>query len=278
MTRNRKQEGEEELSTKIEAIKTRRVMVNLIGGNLVAHRYAFKAWQELLLPSRKKNAQEREESLKHDPLQEYQDCFYINRRNTKSPTLFHLPIGMPSKAMAAAALDIPGSKKAEIQRLVRIVSDDLLLYGRPELFMSMVRNSDQARTPDVRTRPIFPRWAVPNVWIEYKMDPLNDTQIFNLMGAAGKIVGFGDWRPQKGGNFGCFRVVGADDKELRDIMKEGRAVQQRAFDNPTYYDDDTEDLMRWFNEEVARREKEVPSRRGNVVSIRKRAAAAKENQ
>lgn len=242
------------LTTEIAPIKTRRLIVNLVGTSpLIMHRYALKAWQELLYPSKRKNAAERDASLKHEPLEEYRGCFYLNR-DDKTPSLFHLPGGMIHKAMSAAALDMPGTTKAEMERLTSVTSPQINLFGVPRLGMDMVRSSDMARTPDVRTRPYFPRWAC-TAEIEYKCDPLTDTQILNLLAAAGRIVGLGDWRPQRrGGPHGKFRLAAANDKEFADIVKkEGRAAQQAAYNKPEMYSLEAEELYSWFTAEVARR-------------------------
>jgi len=243
----------ETLSAQIMPIKTRRIIVHLCSTSpLIMHRFAFKAWQELLYPSAKKNAAERASSLKHDPLEEYRGCFYRNR-DPKQPALFHLPNGMPHQSIAAAALDMPGATRASMERWTQVVDLNINLFGIPEMFMAMVRNSDINKTPDVRTRPIFPRWAC-KIEMEYKADPLTDTNVLNLIGAAGVIVGFGDWRPQRGGPYGKFRLCEHADKEYADIVKnEGKVAQLRAFEKPSYYDDDTTDLMEWFVAEVGRR-------------------------
>lgn len=243
----------ETVSVSIEAIKTRRITVSIVGTSpFIMHRFAMKAWQELLYPSPKKNQSERASSLKHNPLEEYRGCFYRNR-DARAPALFHLPDGMFHGALSAAAIDIPGATRAAMERLTSIAGASINLFGVPHLMMSMVRNSDMNRTPDVRTRPIFPRWAC-QVTVEYKIDPLTDAQIINLLGAAGVIVGIGDWRPQKGGSYGKFRIVGADDAEYLDIVKkEGRAAQQKAYDMPAEYDEESAELLAWFTAEVLRR-------------------------
>lgn len=241
----------------IEAIETRRVVIKVVGTSpLIMHRFSFKARQELLNPSPKKNASERATTLKHNPLEEYRECFYRNR-NAKSPALFHLPKGTVHGALASAALDIPGATRASIERLTQVIGH-IDLFGVPKLFMSMVRSSDIAKTPDVRTRPIFERWAC-KVEIEYKTNPLTDNQVLNLLSAAGFLIGIGDWRRQKGGEYGAFRVANENDAEFREICKQGRSAQQAAYDKPEEYDEDTSELLAWFNSEVARRRHDVPA-------------------
>jgi hypothetical protein len=239
----------------IRPIRMKNVGVNIVGYNMLMHRFSFKAWQELLLPSRRKNVAERNETLKHDPIEEYRSSLYRNR-DPEAPTLFHLPNGIITKAMAQAAIDIPGATRASIERLVSCTNETLFLYGTPRLRMDMVRNSDINKTPDVRTRPFFERFAVPGVIIHFKADPLTDQQILHLLAASGNITGFGDWRPEKGGTGGKFRLANDDDPELKAILKEGRAVQQQAYDTPVYHDENTAELMGWYNEEVMRREHE----------------------
>jgi hypothetical protein len=236
-------------SVEIKPIEMRKFVVHLVGENLLMHRFAQKAWQELLLPASKGKAAEGA-PLKHDPLSEFRDSLY-RCRDVQAPTLFHLPNGIVSKAMA--------------------LTPTLHLYGVPELRMDMVRNSDMARTPDVRTRPIFKRWALPNVVIQYKVAPLNDSQMLNLLAGAGQIVGFGDGRQQKGGGpeggpFGCFRIVSDhNDPELKEIMATGgRAAQQAAWTDPEMFDENTAELMDWFNVEIDRRHK---PRRGDGAAV-----------
>jgi hypothetical protein len=251
-----------EADIQIQPIKTASLNVAIVGESpFIMHRFAFKAWQELLMPAQKKNAAAKSESLKHNPLKEYQECLYLNREDTQ-PTLFHVPTAMFQEAIASAALDMPGATKSSISRWVSVSGTDghnqLNVFGVPELYTTMVRSSDMNRTPDVRTRPIFPKWAIAGLRITYKVDPLNETAIFNLLGAAGQIVGCGDWRPQKGGSMGKFRVVTMDDPEFLEILAtQGRVAQLQAFHQPTYYDKDTEDINLWFAEELVRRGKSV---------------------
>jgi hypothetical protein len=243
----------------IQAIEMRHIVFNVCGASpMIMNRFSQKAWRELLFPSGRKSTAELEQSLKHDPIAEFRGAVYMNRDN-KRPTAIHVPNGAFHGALASAALDIPGAAKAKIERLTRVVDVTIDLFGLPQVFCAMVRNSDMSRTPDVRTRPIFPRWAC-RVSVSYVRAVLSERTIANLFGAAGLIVGIGDWRGQKGGPFGSFRLCGDGDAEFTNIVKtEGRAAQLKALEQPIFYDDDTRELLTWFETEVARREKDVPS-------------------
>jgi hypothetical protein len=247
---------------------------------LIMNRFSAKAKQELLFPqSETKNKAARRESLKHDPLAEYRECMYRNR-NPNEPTLLHFPQGAFSKAMAFAALDVPGASRAEILRLVSIDSLQVNIYGCPFLGMDMVRSSNMARTPDVRTRAYLPRWCC-EIEVQYAQSNIGPHQVMNLLGAAGHIVGLGDYRPQKGGAYGKFIVVdpnGKDMVEYKAVQKEARAVQQAAYNVPDFFDVDSRELYEWFISEVERREKVTPSAKADFTAIkgsrRKRIAKA----
>lgn len=249
----------EQASIEIQEIKMGRIRCNIVGTTpLIMHRFSSKARRELLFPSPKKNSAERAETLKHDPIGEFREAAYLNRDESQ-PALCHYPSNAFGEALAAVAIDIPGATKSQMERLTSITSTQVNLFGIPELYMAMVRSSDMARTPDVRSRPIFKEWAC-TVEIQYVSSLLKERQVVNLLAAAGVIVGLGDWRPQKGGSFGQFRLAEDTDSDfLRVVKTGGRAAQVKAFAAARASDADTEELLAWFKDEVRRREKAVPS-------------------
>jgi|GEM_PF-463769 len=243
-------------TVEIQEIQMEEVRFHLVGTSpMIMHRFSQKAWRELLYPSVRENRASLEQKLKHDPMSEYRGAFYRNR-DTKAKALFHIPNGAFHGALAAAALDMPGAKKAQIERLTRVTDVNIDLFGIPEIFCSMVRNSDMAHTPDVRTRPIFPQWAC-SVSIRYVKNIVTHRTISNLFGAAGAIVGIGDWRGQKGGPYGGWKLVSEGEKEYKAILaKQGRAAQLKAYEKPAFFDEDTSDILIWFENEVRVREME----------------------
>jgi hypothetical protein len=228
---------------------------NLLGASpMIMHRFSQKAWRELLLPSPKANRAELEQNLKHDPLNEYRGAFYRNR-DTNRPTFFHIPNMQVHGALASAALDTPGVNKTQMERLTAVTDVNIDLYGVPQMFMSMVREG-QARTPNVRTRPIFPQWGC-TVTVRYRKNIITERNLATLMTGAGEGVGIGDWRPQKGGPYGTFKIVGDDNKAFQALKKtQVRKAQQSAYITPGFFDEDTEELFIWFEAEVKRREME----------------------
>jgi hypothetical protein len=228
---------------------------NLLGTSpMIMHRFSQKAWRELLLPSPKANRAELEQNLKHDPLDEYRGAFY-RHRDEERPTLFHIPNMQVHGALASAALDIPGVNKTQMERLTAVIDINIDVYGVPQLLMSMVREG-MSRTPNVRTRPIFPQWGC-TVTVRYRKNIITERNLATLMMAAGEGVGIGDWRPQKGGPYGTFKTVGDDNKAFQSLKKsQGRKLQLAAYITPGFFDEDSEELFLWFQEEVKRREME----------------------
>ncbi len=153
---------------------------------------------------------------------------------------------------------IPESTRARIEKshhaLLKLLEDRVPIYGVPQLRMDVVRSADMNRTPDIRTRAILPKWCavLDLVW----MEPAVNVQIVgDLLAGAGDIRGIGDFRQEKGaGNYGQFKLVGADDKDFKAIVKAGSRQQQvSALDKPECYDDESDELLEWWKTEIKRR-------------------------
>ncbi len=143
-----------------------------------------------------------------------------------------------------ASLDDPGTRKAQIGRLVRVEGERIPLYGVPQMVMNITRSADISRTPDVRTRAIIPHWAA-LIEVGYAKPQLREKAVLDLLAKAGVFSGVGGWRTEKGsGNYGSFRLAGVTDAEFKGILKAGgRTAQMEALNSPTFYDDETEYLF-----------------------------------
>jgi hypothetical protein len=218
---------------------------------LICNRMSQKVWFELLAPKGKKTAVEKASNLKHDPLAEFRASPYICPKGGAligmMPTAF-------KKAMGTAALDMPGAKKAQILRLIYVEGELVPVFGLPRVFMAITRSADMNRTPDVRTRAILPEWAC-KLTIRFTKPILRHQSIVNLLAAAGFQSGVGDWRQEKGsGSYGSFKIVNPDDADWNRIVNEqGRAAQQDALDSPVSYNDETSEMLAWFDVEIKRR-------------------------
>lgn len=217
----------------------------------IANRMSEKAKHELLMPKGRKNAAERATTLKHNPIEEFNASPYVIRDPHAPTFLATLATGF-KKAMMTAALDLPGTNKSQIGRNLYVEGERLSLYGLPQLLMSVTRSADIAKTPDVRTRAIVPRWAV-QLTVTYTVPLLRGQSVVRLLAAAGMTVGVGDWRLEKGsGNYGMFRIVAPNDPAYLAVLAEGgRAAQIEAMQSPEPYDEETSELLSWFDSELS---------------------------
>jgi hypothetical protein len=234
---------------------------------LIFNAVSLKAQQELLFPSPPKNANERKTTLKHEPMSEYRASVY-RFRQPDAPTRLYIPATAFKSAIGTAALRTPGSTKTEIGQLCWVTgtspdfgADKIPVWGVPQMLMSVVRNSDQARTPDIRTRAILPHWCC-SFMITHVMPGLTAKVLINLLSAAGLIAGIGDFRQEKGkGSYGQFdQVLQADPTAAQIIKVGGTAAQDAALDEPAYYDIETETLYNWFLEELVKRGPDAPKK------------------
>lgn len=240
---------------------------------LIMNRLPKKAREHLLLPPPPKNKAARQQTLKHNPPEEYRDSVY-RCRDLEAPTLVHLPNGAFKKAIAQAAIDIPGATRAQIGRLVSVANPTVHLYGKPFLYSAIVRQAGINHTPDIRTRAIFPQAAC-EITLLFIRQLINESDLVHLLSAAGIITGIGDGRTEKGTfDFGQFVVVEPDSPELAEweaiVKKQGRAVQEAALLKPEAYDEDTEELLAYFGAEMARRDHPRSKEQALVTPPKKR--------
>lgn len=243
-----------EVVSDILTVTTGEIVCHLVGTSpLILNRMSEKVWHELLMPRGRKTGVEKATTLKHVPIDEYRASAHT-LKDEREPTLLAIPSTAFKGAIRTAALDMPGAKKAQIGRLTYIAGDYVGVYGAPKLHMAPVRSADMNRTPDIRTRAIVPEWAC-RLTITFVRPLIRAQNVANLLAAAGITVGVGDWRPEKGsGSFGQFRLVDPDDAEFLRIIEEGgRVAQIDGLANPVCYDDETTELLGWFETERAQR-------------------------
>lgn len=239
----------------VHPVRTGKMDVFVVGMSpFICNRLSEKAARELLMPRPGRlSAADKKTNLKHDPMSEFRASPYTILDET-APTFLAVPAGAFKGAICNAALDTGGISKAQIGRLTWIVGYDLPLFGIPQILLSIVRNSDQNHTPDVRSRAIVPQWATA-FSINYVEPNLRNQHVADLLTNAGLICGVGDWRQQKGsGSFGQFRLVAPNDPDFLHLRKTaGRAEQIEAMANPEPHNAETKELLTWFGTELHRR-------------------------
>ena len=231
----------------IPALEMKQITISLVGiTGLFVNRMTAKAKRQLLIGGRPKTAAERAK-IKHDPRAEFREAMFVDE-GWHEHSHVRFPAMAIKNAMGTAALSTPGIRKTDVSRLVFMPAQHVPIFGIPALHMGVMRSADIKRTPDIRTRPYFPRWGT-QVTIRYSTLVLSQQSILTLLNNAGTICGIGDERQEKGkGSAGTFEVANSIPAELLD-----RDTQWSAIENPQPYDAETAELLKAVDEEMAAR-------------------------
>jgi hypothetical protein len=167
---------------------------------LIQHKWAEKALREMREKHGGKKTKTREVRV---PEQEVLDATYTTPDGQPGVPL----LAIKASLIGAAHKDI-GVEKTLVRKGLFIVAPDSsgilpMRHSEPLSREDYVRVG-QGGT-DLRYRPQFDWWEV-DIVIEYDEDLLQLQDIANLIDRAGFGVGIGEWRPEKGGEFGRFRV------------------------------------------------------------------------
>jgi len=241
-------------TVEIQPLTIRTMTFHLLGTTpLIMNRQSEKARRQLLLPPRKLNKAAQEQTQKHDPYEEFRGSAYISSvPNARS--YLHMPGGAFKRAIAEAAIDIPGAAKAQIGRLVSLASTQIDIWGLPYLRFDMVRQAGMSKTPDTRFRACLPEWAC-QISLNFVATIISPQSLANLVDAAGMIRAVGDYRVEKGaGDYGQFRIVPENDPDWQRIVEtQGREPQRQAIAEPVPFDGETAEILEWFDAEIERR-------------------------
>lgn len=167
---------------------------------LIQHQWSEKAKRMMREKGLGKKTKTRDA---RDPKQEARAATYFNQDGTVAIPL----LALKSAIITAAHKDI-GIEKTLVRKALFIKSPDASLLlpikaSPPSVREDNVRVGNNAA--DLRYRPQFDTWSV-DVLLEYDADLLQPDDIVNLIDRAGFGVGICEWRPEKGGEFGRFRV------------------------------------------------------------------------
>jgi hypothetical protein len=149
----------------------------------------------------------------------------VGRKKPKTPrkpeeewlaTLYKHPDGgwgFPSTAFKSACVDaarlIDGITMTAVRQMFYIKHELVKIVGEPAMREDMVRVGGKGPgtgSADIRWRGYFEEWSAV-LEVEFLRDHITQDEIVNLINHAGATVGVGEWRLQKGGNFGLFRVA-----------------------------------------------------------------------
>lgn len=129
-----------------------------------------------------------------------------------------IPVAAFKKGMLSASTLIKGLKKTQLRIALYVEGKAVPITFESEIpRMDMVRTSGVSRTPDVRFRPMFENWKA-RLIIQFA-DFIPVQTVVDLLNRAGR-VGVCEWRPEKDGTFGTYKVVRhiEDVKEIAEVQ------------------------------------------------------------
>lgn len=197
----------------IDRIAAETMIVPILGTTpLIVHRFSEKSKLQML------NAMTGKVTPKtnKDPQAEYEAAFYRLKDDT-----YGFPVTAFKKATVGAARfygkDVPmtavrqftffrGELGQDGQELARIE------YSNPPHMREDVVRVNNGGT-DLRYRPEFPEWTA-KLTVIYVTSALTRGSVLSLIDAGGMGVGVGEWRPEKGGICGTYRVDPTRDLEV----------------------------------------------------------------
>lgn len=141
-----------------------------------------------------------------DPHKEFEDATYRTKKGG-----YAVPLMSIKNAIISAAHKDLGVEKTLVRKAIFLKAPDPndpmmapIECDAPVMREDFVRVGVGAA--DLRYRPQFDRWEA-FVLVEYDTELVTVDDIVNLINRAGFGVGIGEWRPEKGGEFGRFRIA-----------------------------------------------------------------------
>lgn len=194
----------------IDRVSSETMLVPILGTTpLIMHNFSEKARKQMLdgMQGKKKVKEPK------DPVAEYEAAFY-RIADDDGRERYGFPVtGFKAATIGGArfygkSISMTALRqflfykgiltKADPQPLVEI-------FGDPEMREDVVRLSGPARTPDLRYRPMFRDWTA-TLTVTYVKSSIDKSSVLSLIEAGGMGVGVGEWRPEKSGEFGTYRI------------------------------------------------------------------------
>lgn len=187
---------------KIREIKVESAMLTIEGiSPLIQHAWSEKALKEMREKHAGKKTKNRDE---RNPEKEYRDAMYLTKDGK-----YGIPSINIKQSLTDAAHKDLGIEKTLVRKGLFIrpgVGGDPVLPMRcsdPVMREDYVRVSSGGT--DLRYRPQFDAWEL-DVIFDFDAELLQIATIASLFDRAGFGVGLHEWRPEKNGEFGRFRV------------------------------------------------------------------------
>jgi hypothetical protein len=203
------------ITVSIPSINLKKMVVKIQGTSpLIVHQWSEKAKKEMLDAQTGNKTKAKEFK---NPLRDFIDATYwIEGKPTEytekafnNATKNGAKFGFPSIGFKRATATA-GFRNKITKDIVSLLGAFYLegelteIVGAPIMREDMVKLSNGSA--DLRYRPEFTEWSA-ELNITYNADYFTPSQLVNLINLGGFSVGVGEWRPEKKGQYGMFKVV-----------------------------------------------------------------------
>lgn len=200
----------------IPAINVKTAEIHIVGDSpLIMHKWSEKAKKEILDKQMKK-AKTKGHDAK-DPVRDFIDSIYWleGEPEEKTEEGFTKAIqngarfGFPSVAVKASAVAAGfrngiTKDKVSMNAVFHIDDEFIEIVGVPDMREDMVRVGKGVA--DIRYRGEFQNWSA-TFAVKYNASAISLEQLVNLFNMGGFSCGLGEWRPERGGQYGMFHVI-----------------------------------------------------------------------
>lgn len=186
----------------LKPVQTKQINIRIKSlSPMIQHKWSEKAKEMMRQKHAGKKTKNREV---REPEQECIDATYYTDDGE-----FGIPVDAIKASIIEAAHNDLGVPKTLVKKSLFVECDDkhrvvaIQIDDPPNLREDVVRLSGSST--DLRYRPEFKQWAA-EIQITFDSGNLSVEDIINLINRAGFGVGIGEWRPERGGEFGRFAV------------------------------------------------------------------------
>lgn len=203
-------------AVELQPLKLETIKIPIIGeSGMICHAWSQKAKQQMLDKQMKKASKGKEAK---DPWADFCDSLYWLSDKPEKPTEADVEagrFGFPAVAFKSAAITavttVGSMTKVLARQCFHLVGEHVEILGPPP---SM--REDMCRvgmgTADIRHRAEFETWGA-ILTVQLNANAMSAEQVIQLFQLGGFGVGIGDWRAEKDGVAGRFRIA-LDGEEL----------------------------------------------------------------
>lgn len=202
----------------ISALDIQTMVVPIVGiSPLIMHNFSEKSKRQMLEAMQGVKKQK----VAREPERDYEQAFYRIFHEDGSQGYGFPVLGFKAATTSAARFYDKSVSMTALRQLlffegVRSAGDPqelVEIHGAPHMREDVVRIG--MGTADLRYRPEFPEWTASLV-VRFVASSISQESVLSLINAGGFGVGVGEWRPEKSGQNGQYRV---DDSRAIEVVR-----------------------------------------------------------